>query len=199
MPRSTPHPTRERLIATMADLLDKKAPEQINVDEVLNVSGISKGSLYHHFEDFSDLLEVAYLRRFAAYVDLSSDSIAEIIATSTSRDELLNGLREITRRTQAPDLASLRLERLRAIGLAGGNERFRARLAVEQQRLTDALADLVREAQVKGWCRPDFDPHVIAVFIQAYTLGRVLDEISESPIDNDQWVAFIDHMVSASL
>lgn len=199
MPRSTPHPTRERLIATMADLLDQKAPEQINVDEVLNVSGISKGSLYHHFEDFSDLLEVAYLRRFAAYVDLSSDSIAEIIATSTSRDELLNGLREITRRTQAPDLASLRLERLRAIGLAGGNERFRARLAVEQQRLTDALADLVREAQVKGWCRPDFDPHVIAVFIQAYTLGRVLDEISENPVDNDQWVAFIDHMVSATL
>lgn len=199
MPRSTPHPTRERLIATMADLLDKKAPEQINVDEVLNVSGISKGSLYHHFEDFSDLLEVAYLRRFAAYVDLSSDAIAEIIATSTSRDELLNGLREITRRTQAPDLASLRLERLRAIGLAGGNERFRARLAVEQQRLTDVLADLVREAQAKGWCRPDFSPHVIAVFIQAYTLGRVLDEIAESPIDNDEWVAFIDHMVSATL
>lgn len=199
MPRSTPHPTRERLIATMADLLDKKAPEQINVDEVLNVSGISKGSLYHHFEDFSDLLEVAYLRRFAAYVDLSSDAIAEIIATSTSRDELLNGLREITRRTQAPDLASLRLERLRAIGLAGGNERFRARLAVEQQRLTDVLADLVRESQAKGWCRPDFSPHVIAVFIQAYTLGRVLDEIAESPIDNDEWVAFIDHMVSATL
>ena len=199
MPRGTPHPTRERLIATMADLLDKKAPEQINVDEVLNVSGISKGSLYHHFEDFSDLLEVAYLRRFAAYVDLSSDAIAEIIATSTSRDEFLNGLREITRRTQAPDLASLRLERLRAIGLAGGNERFRTRLAVEQQRLTDALADLVREAQVKGWCRPDFNPHVIAVFIQAYTLGRVLDEIAESPVDNDQWVAFIDHMVSATL
>jgi len=73
------------------------------------------------------------------------------------------------------------------------------RLAVEQQRLTDALADLIREAQAKGWGSTDFDPHVIAVFVQAYTLGRVLDEISESPIDNDQWVALIDHVVSASL
>jgi AcrR family transcriptional regulator len=199
MPRSTPHPTRERLIATMADLLDKKAPEQINVDEVLNVSGISKGSLYHHFEDFSDLLEVAYLRRFAAFVDLSSESIAEIIATSSSREEMLTGLRAITRRTQAPDLASLRLERLRSIGLAGGNERFRLRLAVEQQRLTDALADLVRESQVKGWFRSDFSPHVVAVFVQAYTLGRVLDEIAENPVDIEEWVAFIDHMLSASL
>jgi AcrR family transcriptional regulator len=183
----------------MISLLDQKAPEQINVDEVLSVSGISKGSLYHHFEDFGDLLEVAYLRRFAAYVDLSSESIAEVIATSTSRDEMLTGLRVITRRTQAPELAGVRLERLSAIGLASGNDRFRARLAVEQQRLTDALADLVREAQVKGWFRSDFPPHVVAVFVQAYTLGRVLDEIAESPVDNDEWVAFIDHMLTASL
>lgn len=166
---------------------------------MLSVSGISKGSLYHHFEDFSDLLEVAYLRRFAAFVDSSSESIAEVVATSTNREEMLTGLRGITRRTQAPDLASLRLERLRSIGLAGGNERFRVRLAVEQQRLTDALADLVREAQLKGWFRSEFSPNVVAVFVQAYTLGRVLDEISESPIDNDEWVAFIDHMVSVTL
>lgn len=199
MARNTSHPTRERLIDTMTGLLDQKAPEQINVDEVLSVSGISKGSLYHHFEDFSDLLEVAYLRRFAAFVDVSCDSIAEVIATSTSRDEMLTGLRGITRRTQSPALASLRLERLRAIGLAGGNERFRVRLAVEQQRLTDALADVVRESQLKGWFRSDFSPHVVAVFVQAYTLGRVLDEIAESPVDNDEWVAIIDHVLAASL
>jgi hypothetical protein len=70
---------------------------------------------------------------------------------------------------------------------------------LEQQRLTDALADLVREAQVKGWFRSDFPPHVVAVFVQAYTLGRVLDEIAESPVDNTEWVAFIDHMLTASL
>ena len=198
MARKTPHPTRERLIDTMTSLLDEKAPEAIIVDEVLSVSGISKGSLYHHFEDFSDLLEMAYLRRFAAFVDASSASIAEVIATSTSRDEMLTRLREITRRTQSPELAGLRLERIRAIGLAGGNERFRLRLAVEQQRLTDALADLVRESQAKGWFRSDFPPHVIAVFVQAYTLGRVLDEIAEEPVDNEQWVAFIDHVLAAS-
>jgi AcrR family transcriptional regulator len=111
MAGSTSHPTRERLIDTMISLLDQKAPDHISVDEVLNVSGISKGSLYHHFEDFSDLLEMAYLRRFAAFVDESSESITEVIATSTTRDEMLNRMGEITRRTQSPDLASLRLER----------------------------------------------------------------------------------------
>ena len=199
MPRSTPHPTRERLIETMASLLDQKAPEQISVDEVLNVSGISKGSLYHHFEDFSDLLEVAYLRRFAAYIDLSTAAIADVIASSRTREEMLTAMREITHRTQSPDLAAVRLERIRAIGLAGGNERFRKRLAAEQQRLTDAMADLVRESQAKGWFRAEFDPHVVAVFVQAYTLGRVLDEVSENPVPNDQWVAFIDHIVGTAL
>ncbi len=199
MSRSTPHPTRERLIETMASLLDREAPEQISVDEVLSVSGISKGSLYHHFEDFSDLLEVAYLRRFAAYIDLSNEAIAEVITSSRTRDEMLAGMKEITSRTQSPELAPVRLERIRAIALAGGSERFRKRLAVEQQRLTDAMADLVRESQMKGWFRSEFDPNVVAVFVQAYTLGRVLDEVSENPVPNDHWVAFIDHVVGTAL
>lgn len=199
MPRNTPHPTRERLIETMASLLDQKAPEQINVDEVLSISGISKGSLYHHFEDFSDLLEVAYLRRFATYIDVSNDAIAEVITSSRTREEMLAGMKKVTSRAQSPDLAAVRLERIRAIGLAGGSERFRKRLAVEQQRLTDAMADLVRESQAKGWFRSEFDPHVVAVFVQAYTLGRVLDEVSEHPVSNDQWVAFIDHIVETAL
>ena len=192
------HPTRERLIDTMVSLLDQKPPEKISVDEVLLVSGISKGSLYHHFEDFSDLLEVTYLRRFVAYVDFSTAAIADAVLNSRSREELLDALKAITRRTNSPDLYPIRLERIRTIGLAGGNERFKARLAVEQQRLTDAMADLVREGQSKGWINALFDPQAVAVFIQAYTFGRVLDEISERPVDIEKWLFLIDSLVDST-
>ena len=192
------HPTREHLIDTMVSLLDQKPPEKISVDEVLLVSGISKGSLYHHFEDFSDLLEVTYLRRFVAYVDFSTAAIADAVLNSRSREELLDALKAITRRTNSPDLYPIRLERIRTIGLAGGNERFKARLAVEQQRLTDAMADLVREGQSKGWINALFDPQAVAVFIQAYTFGRVLDEISERPVDIEKWLFLIDSLVDST-
>jgi len=193
------HPTRERLIETMVTLLDQKPPEKINVDEVLLLSGISKGSLYHHFDDFSDLLEVTYLRRFTAYVDFSTAAISDALVNSRTREELLDTLKDITRRTNSPDLLPIRLERIRTIGLAGGNQRFKARLAVEQQRLTDAISDLVREGQSKGWLKASFDPQAVAVFIQAYTFGRVLDEISERPVDIEKWLFLIDSVADTAL
>ena len=41
------HPTKETLIATVVAMLDEKALEDIRSEDVLEVSGISKGSLYH--------------------------------------------------------------------------------------------------------------------------------------------------------
>ena len=57
------HPTKALLIATTVTLLDTKLPNEIAVDEILEASGISKGSLYHHFEDLGELLEIAQVER----------------------------------------------------------------------------------------------------------------------------------------
>jgi CDGSH-type Zn-finger protein len=66
------HPTKEELIkycrwfCWILLTLD-----EITSENVLDISGISRGSLYHHFEDFSELLELAQVRRFASYVNKS--------------------------------------------------------------------------------------------------------------------------------
>lgn len=190
------HPTRERLIVTMVRLLDEKGAEHINVEEVLSESGVSKGSLYYHFEDFGDLVEAALIRRFVAAGDTAVQAIEDVVNSSSSREEMMESLVELTRMTNSPDLAPVRLERIRAIGMTGANPRFAARLAAEQKRLTEAFTDVVREAQNKGFLGTTFPPDVIAVFIQAYTFGRVLDEISEDHIDASQWYALITKLVS---
>ena len=58
MPNSV-HPTKQLLIKTALELMETKLPTEIAVDEILTNSGISKGSLYHHFEDLAELLETA--------------------------------------------------------------------------------------------------------------------------------------------
>ena len=49
------HPTKSLLISTTVKLLGTRLPGEIAVDEILDASGISKGSLYHHFEDLGEL------------------------------------------------------------------------------------------------------------------------------------------------
>lgn len=194
MPR-TPHPTRERLIEVTMSMLDGDHPDKIHVDEVLLVSGISKGSLYHHFNDFGDLIEEALVRRFTLFVDQSIAVITQLMNAATTKEEFVAGLKKVTRLTQDPARYANRFERARALGMAGNNDRFRNGLAQEQDRITAALEDLFRESQNRGWMVPDFDPRAAAVLIQAYTLGQVINDVATVQYDNDSWIALVDRIL----
>ena len=74
------HPTKALLISTTVTLLESKLPGEIAVDEILDASGISKGSLYHHFEDLGELLEAAQVEIYAAWVDRSVEALIAMIA-----------------------------------------------------------------------------------------------------------------------
>ena len=189
------HPTKALLIATTVTLLDTKLPNEIAVDEILEASGISKGSLYHHFEDLGELLEIAQVERYAAWVDRSVDSLVQMISTVKTREDLVHGLKVITRFTQDPKYSHTRFQRARAIASAEHNPRFKKRLAEEQMRLTEALIDLINEARNKGLYASDFDAHAGAVLVQAYTLGMIVDDFVENQMDPEAWYSLIDKVV----
>ena len=189
------HPTRERLLLTTVELMDTENPEKVGVEMVLEKSGISKGSLYHHFEDFPSLLEAALVYRFHRVVDSSIALIANTVATATTREEFFADMEKVTAITHSREMTAIRFERARALGHAGTSERFKEALGVEQQRLTLAFADLVREAQSQGWVTRDIDPMATAVFIQAYTIGKLIDEVTAEPVDEQEWLKLIHRMV----
>lgn len=193
------HPTKSKLIQTVVDMLDAMDVAELQVDQVLERSGVSKGSLYHHFEDFSHLIEAAHVFRFGRMIDRSITSLAEVLVGSPSKHAMVEGLKQVTRETQTRSLAWLRFERARALALAEHQPRMRTAMAAEQARLTSAIADIAREAQSKGWIRQEVDPMVIAVFIQAYTIGKIVDDISSEPVDEVRWAGFIDEIVEKVL
>ena len=50
-------------------------------------------------------------------------------------------------------------------------------------------------AETKGWININVDPHAAAVLVQAYTLGKVVDDISPQQIDEQAWVDLISQLV----
>lgn len=189
------HPTKSKLIDTVVSMLDEMDVAELQVEQVLERSGVSKGSMYHHFTDFAHLIEAAHVRRFSRMIDASIASLADVMSSARNKSEMLRGLQQVTRNTQRPELAPLRFERARALALAEHHPRMRDAMASEQQRLTTAISDIVREAQSKGWVRSEFDPQVLAVFIQAYTLGKIVDDIVEDHMDPERWASFVDLVV----
>ena len=195
------HPTKEKLISTMVALMDEHALSNIQVDDVLRDSNISKGSLYHHFENFDELVESALITRFASSVDLSIDLVSAAVNGAKSAEEFVEKIIEVTTVTQGRDRSKFRLERARVIGLSVNSPRLLEHLELEQDRLTAAMADVVREAQEKGWVSKTFNAKTIAVFMQAYTLGRVIDDVAsrDQHIDSEDWNTVVNAAVKSLL
>lgn len=194
-PTKKEHPTKTALIATVVAMLEDTPVEEITCDAVLDASGISRGSLYYHFVDFGELVEHALVFRYARFVDRAIDQIRDQIAAATSPQAFRSGLLEVLREVDAADRAANRFERAIPFAAAANSERFRVNLGVEQQRLTDTVTEIVADAQQRNWVTGSVDPRAVAVFLQAYSLGRIVDDVAPDPVDPKAW----DSLVTAVL
>lgn len=190
------HPTRQKLLDVASELLESASPDEITVDMVLQRSGISKGSLYHHYRDFQDLIESALSNLFVYNVDQSIAALSAVVHGSPDKKTLLAGLRRVTEVTQSSEMRNVRFRRARLLAIAEHRPRLRWRLAGEQARLTTAIAELFDHAQQKGWFNREFDPRAAAVFIQAYSFGKIVDDVNDEPIDPEEWVNLIMKIVT---
>ena len=151
--------------------------------------------MYHHFEDYAHLVEEVQVARFAAGMDQTLVAISRIGRDSRNKQEAVASFHALTAEMSAPNRSGLRLERARLLGASLANPRLKKRLAQEQVRLTDALTELVLLFQAKGWACPDLDPRAVAVLMQAYTLGKVVDDIVDQPMSETGWNQLINRVV----
>ncbi|MEN9692812.1 MAG: hypothetical protein RLZZ330_456 [Actinomycetota bacterium] len=193
------HPTKIKLLETVIALIDQHPVEAITLDQILEISKVSKGSMYHHFEDFDELIESAEVKRFSLYVDATISKLTQTIMHSNTVQELRADLQKVTRATQNPLLTVLRMDRVSAIARTGKSERFRVALGAEQQRLTDGLAEIVETGQDRGLVKKEIDARAIALLIQSYTLGRIVDDFVDEKVDPEAWFALIDRVADTFL
>ena len=121
------------------------------------------------------------------------------MSAAKTRDDIISGLRTLTTYTQSQEYRATRFARARALANSELSESFKKQLGAEQDRLTTALEDLVAEAKNKGLFRSDINARVVAVFIQSYTLGKIVDDIVPNPMKQEKWDEFIVNMLIATL
>lgn len=197
--KKPPHPTRQALIGAARDCLDRLPWDQVTVDLVLDSCGVSRSSLYHHFEDFQDLLEQATAEAISEGTRQAIAMFGTLIDSSDSPQEFRRRVFDFGRTVQSRERAPYRMRRLSALAATDRNERYRLTVARDQQLLDEAYQELIEAAQAKGWVAPEVDARATSLFIQAYTLGRVLDDISNEPIDDGRWNDLVEALLDRYL
>ena len=193
------HPTKVRLTEAAATLIDEHGSQGFTVEQLLEASNISKGSLYHHFEDFHDVIRQAQVLRFARYVEEDIEALTRVLLAASSREDMFGRLDQISRATHDAARSGRRADRIEILAGARHSEKMKNALAPTQSRLTGAIADLVREMKAKEFVSEDLDPGSVAVFIQAYSLGLIVNDVSNESIDMDKWHLMISRMTRGLL
>ena len=193
------HPTKVHLTEAAATLIDELGSQGFTVEQLLEKSNISKGSLYHHFEDFHDVIMQAQVLRFARYVEEDITALTNVLLAASSREDMFGRLDQISRATHDPARSGRRADRIEILAGARHSEKMKNALGPTQARLTGAIADLVREMKAKEFVSENLDPGSVAVFIQAYSLGLIVNDVSNEPIDLEEWHAMISRMTRGLL
>lgn len=187
------HPTHKAVIDAVVHIIKEKGVNALHLDDVLAATGLTRGALYHHFKNVDELTEGALLATYAEGVEIDLNFIRQVLATAQTFSEFKDGfLRANVLHLENNDLLKLRKLRAHAIAIAVPGSQMAKDLAIKQQRLTDEYARVISEAQERKWIRTDIEPASLAVFIQAYSFGVIVDDVSLNQLKDGSWRQMIE-------
>ena len=193
-PRERPedHPTRTLIVQAAANLLKSVGVARFHMDDVLAATGLTRGAVYHHFDNVDNLIESALLVTFVEGIGANLEYVGKVTASATSFEEFRSGILQANVLYATNEgLRTVRTLRAHALATAASGSHMAIALAQQQQLLTDAYTELITEAQGKGWIQQTLAPETLAVFIQAYSFGVIVDDVSERHIEPEAWAKLI--------
>jgi AcrR family transcriptional regulator len=170
----------------VVELLDVVPIDAVTISMVLERSGVSAGSLYHHYSDISDLVEQAVVLRYTRGLRDSLAATRELLEASDA-DDFRRRTERLLEFTITPERRKNRLDRLEVLGALHSRERLAGLIARVQQEVTNEHAEILAMFQQRGWIPEELDPFALSEFMQAMIFGRVVDDVTEHPVSQDHW------------
>lgn len=160
----------------------------IRIPEICDATGVNYGSVYHHFGSREGVIDAAYSQLFSDLVQRDIDELSKISQQSTGIDEFLVRIQPLIGMLSAgEDRRRGRAMRARIVAAAVTRPELARLIGAAESRLTAGLSSVMSMGQDRGFVRKDVSAWSLAVLIQAIVFGRVLDDITSSPIEQADW------------
>ncbi len=198
-------PTAIKILDTAKSLIEEHGEAGLRMNDLVDQSGTTVGSIYHFYGSREGVIEAVRAEQFG-----------QALATDgTQRDvqELVDALNAVQDRGELVGLATTFLTRFftdqateelwqtfEIIGSARLRPGLRQAVTDVQTRLNSDYAQVIAVLQEKGLIRRDLDARSLAVFIQAFVIGRLLGLMDEAePLTEEAWAAIVHHFLGSIL
>ena len=191
---SIPQPKQARakdtvsmVIAEANRAIETGGESSVRIQEISAKTGVSIGSIYHHFGDRDGLIRATYVHNFAANIqeDIGRakrfmDKMHSTQEIAEHYDEMLEFLVDHFKHVPADKRANI-------IGNTTGRPLLRAALAEVQHGLTEQLTEVMQLLQDRGMLKPHLSARAAAVMVLGMLHGRIVAEIDTSPVSENDW------------
>ena len=182
------HPTAQKLVDTVITMLETTPYTVIKSENVLQRSGITRGPLYYHFQDFGELIATAHSQIFRANVDEFSEQLLNQINVAANPAVAKEIFMELLSASLKSESSAQRRVRLGVLHGASSSPQSQKEISLIQEGLNERWVDIYQVCVAKGWTVEDVDSRAIAIMMQAAFMGSVLDDLSPSQMSRDIWV-----------
>lgn len=160
----------------------------IRIPDICDATGVNYGSVYHHFGSREGVIDAAYNQLFSDLVQRDIDELSNASSESADIDEFLVRIQPlIGLLTAGEERRRSRAMRTRIVAAALTRPELAALIGATESRLTVELADVMSMGQDRGFVRKDVSARSLAVLIQAIVFGRVLDDVTTTPVEQEDW------------
>ena len=192
--KTAPKPTvdtdsRTRLIDAALHVILEQGVDAVRIEDIVAEVGVTKGSLYWHFEDREALVKAAlaeHIRRLNAEV---VSGVSDAMRNATNKDDYLARVSTLLADPYDADQVRERWQRLTVLLESRNDPSLREMMRDVQARHLEVFVELMSEAQTQGVLRHDVDPRAVAVALNAMYLGsNIIDVLGEhAPAPADWW------------
>ncbi|MBW4077647.1 MAG: TetR/AcrR family transcriptional regulator [Acidobacteria bacterium] len=160
----------------------------IRVPDICAATGVNYGSVYHHFGSREGLIDAAYHKLFLDYAEHDIEILRNITEGSETMEEFVAGMSGLAGTfSHGAQRARRRALRIRIVAASLTRPELYEKISATQDEVTAGLMRLIEHGQSRGWLRSDITSHALAIMIQANQVGRILDDISGTPIEPSEW------------
>jgi AcrR family transcriptional regulator len=160
----------------------------IRIPEICEATGVNYGSVYHHFGSREGVIDAAYHQMFSKLAEEDIAVLHMVSVSSQSHDDYIVAVQALIGTfASGEERKARRALRARIVAASMTRPELRVLIGATQSRLTSELRRIVEYGQERNWLTPAISAHTIAVMIQVLLVGRTIDDVSTTPIDNAEW------------
>ena len=170
--RDPNHPTKLLLLETAKHLLETSG-DNFTAETVLENSGVSKGSMYHHFNGFKEIVDLAILDQFLSSSEQIIHHLNSVLGPVESAPQLSTCLKKLSTMFSNEEYKKLRIVRARYFARAEKSEILSQKISSNQIETLTKISQIFEVLKNRGVFNKSLDSNLLSLTFLNHITGAI--------------------------